>query len=492
MNRKLTKIALIVCSHILFAVLVSSYFLLTSYQVKSQDKRVEKFESLVEALVDSLNFNGVLSATDQQGAIYNKAIGSASFEHKVELKVESKFRIASVSKMILSYMVYILVDQGKLQFDDPATKHIPLLNNQFKNITVRNLLDHTSGLMRDIDLFSQKSRRDYFSRDEIVQLVNSSSLQSVPGHSFSYSNVGYSLIGLIIERVTGQTLNQSFQQLLAIPIKLTATGHEEGGNVIEELVAGYDLLFDCVFNASFEDKSHVFGAGSFYSNAVDLTFFGQEIINGSLLSDSMHTLYLKEVGNNRTGGGWITYPYRSELANGPQKGKFLTFAGSCPGYNSFVGIFLDHKIVVVSLSNLAPINTSLVRNTFGNIAVGLEKESVSKPTYLHLLPMICQGQLKRAVQLYDSLLVSDQNNSIQPSELNQMGYVFLSHQRLLEAIHIFRFASMLFPNNSNVWDSLGEVLLLNGDITNGLEMYKKSLQLNPKNEGARKIIDKYQ
>lgn len=342
---------------VLLLVAISS--ILYPTKVNSQDNRLVKFETLVKEFEDSLRFNGVLLMADSLGTFYTKSVGYANYENALLHRTESKFRIASLSKMFVSYMIFILVDQGKLKLDDPLGELVPMLNTSFKEqITIRALLNHTSGLIRDIDKLSAKSQRDYFTTDEIIQLVNLSSLQSAPGSIYSYSNVGYSLLGIIIENVTGKKLNAAFQTLLGKPLHLTSSGHEEDNKVVEALSPGYDILLDEVYRSAYEDKSHVFAAGSFYSNVNDLAIFAREVIEGSLLSDSLHVHYLATTKNNRTEGAWITYSYRSDLGYGPEKGKFLTFSGNCPGYSSFLEIFLNHKILVAGLSNLTPINSS--------------------------------------------------------------------------------------------------------------------------------------
>lgn len=452
----------------------------------AQDTRKQDLNDLAQKFKDSLNYSGVFLVANDTTTLLEKAYGYANIEHAVKNTTDTKFRIASISKMFVSYAIFILADKKEIDFDEPIEKYFPTLKKEFsKQITIKHLINHSSGLTRDIDILSPKSSHENYTEEEFITILNSTNLQSTPGKSYSYSNVGFSLLGRVIERVTKKKFNDAMNYLIFEPLKLKNTGHEIEGQIITDMSNGYNALQEELFKSSHENKSHVFAAGSMYSNAQDLLLFAKEVIDGNLISDKMQKLYLKS-------GGWVTWNYTANLNNQKSDGQFLMHGGSCPGYRAVIGIFLNDKTVVIGLSNNTPINTSLIYNKLGNVAVGLKPEKIFKPHISKLTADIINGEFETALEKYDYLIKSNPDNEkLKIGELNSMGYSYLEYNKTKEAISFFKFATILFPKNSNAFDSLGEALIKDGQELEGVQMYKKSLKLNSKNENAKSVIKQF-
>lgn len=470
---------------IIIASLVSSF-------IHAQDARSENLSQTFEKIQDSLGFNGIIAATERDSLFFVKSAGFANMEFQVPVSSDTKFRIASLSKPIISYAIYILVDQGKINFKKNISTYIPNISKEIgDSVLVEHLINHTGGLIRDFDILHGGNASKHYTRDEIVDLINQSKLQSIPGDRYSYSNTGYTLLAMIIENVMDRSLNESLKMLLFTPLNMNATGHEERGVLYTNFSSGYDALGETILKSSYEDKSHVHGAGSLYSTVTDLSKFASEVIKGSLMSDETYAKYITDKGGNVAGGGWITWTYGSRLPGSPKNGQILYFSGSCPGYRSFMGIYLEHEIAVIGLMNKVPINTSLLNNKFGNIMLGYDPEEISKPAFQVFLPSILDGDLSEVKARYYTMISENSNSSITAQELNQTGYLLLSHGRISQAIKVFSFMTMIYPDNSNAFDSLGEALIANGDIEEGVEAYKKSLELNPANGNALAMLEQY-
>ncbi|TJY31595.1 serine hydrolase domain-containing protein [Pontimicrobium aquaticum] len=471
---------------------LSLIIIMISISLYAQDNRKQDLNDLAEKFKDSLDYSGVFLVADDTSVLLEKAYGYANMEHSVKNKIDTKFRIASISKMFVSYAIFILADNKEIDFNESIEKYFPLLKRELsEKITIKHLLSHSSGLIRDIDNISSKSFHENYTEEEFITILNSTNLQSTPGKRSSYSNVGFSLLGRIIEKVTKKNFNEAMSQLIFKPLKLKNTGHEIEGHIITDLANGYNAIGEELFKSSHENKSHVFAAGSMYSSAHDLLLFAKEVLRGSLISNETRKLYLKTKGYS-TFSGWVTWNYSSNLNNQTSSGQFLMHGGSCPGYRATIGIFLEAKTVVIGLSNKAPINTSLIYNKLGNIAVGLEPEELFKPNLSKLTTNILDGKFESTIEKYDKLLKSNPNNEkLKIDELNTMGYLYLEYNKTKEAINFFKFATMLFPKNSNAFDSLGEALIRDGKESEAIKMYEKSLKLNPKNENAKAVIRQY-
>lgn len=470
------------------------FFLLTNLFLNAQeDKRIKnELNLLANQLRDSLNYNGVLVVSDNSNSLLKRTFGYSNYEHRIKNDLNTKFRIASVSKMFTSYAIYILADKRLINLNSSIRSFIPSLNKKFKNITVNQLILHTSGLTRSIDNLGGKTNHNSYTNDELISIINSTDLQSVPGKSFSYSNVGFSLLGIIIENITKKTYADAMNYLVFNPLGLKNTGHEIEGKILLNKANGYNWIGQNIYNSNHENKSHVIAAGSLFSSANDLILFSKEIINGSLLSKEMHKKYLKIVSNNRTGGGWVSWGYKANLENEKKKGQLVMHGGSSPGFRAVICIFLDHKKIVVGLSNQTPINTSIIYNRFGNVALGLTIEPIHKPLIDEIISDVLKDNQEKALLKYNILKIKHPNKqTIRTTDLNSLGYTYLGYNQFKKAIYVFKFATKLFPNNANIFDSYAEALLSSGNHKKAIEMYNKSLQLNPKNDKARRIVLKY-
>ncbi len=458
----------------------------------TQDNRLHYISQAFETVQDSLSFNGTISIVQDDSIFFKGFAGFANREFRNEISSTTKFRIASLSKPLISYAIHILADQGKVKFESSISHYLPNISEALvEKILLKHLIDHSSGLIRDFKIIENSTDQKHYSRQEIISLINQSKLQSVPGERYAYSNTGYTLLALIIENITQLSLDEALHHLIFEPLEMNSTGHEKLNQIYDQFAGGYDKLGDVFYKGPYEDKSHVFGAGSIFSSATDMSKFASEVINGTLLSQEMHTKYLEDIGGNRTGGGWVTWNYGSRLDYGVIEGQILYFAGSCPGFRSFVSIYLEHRIAIIGLMNQVPINPSDLNNIFGNIMVGFPPEEIQTPLLQKLLMKILNEDLDDVQKFYEEHIKMNPNNLAKHYELNQVGYMLLGHREIESAIKVFTFMTQIFPDNANGFDSLGEALIAYGDIERGLNSYQKSLELNPNNGNAKAIIKLY-
>lgn len=143
--------------------------------------------------------------TKDNEILLDKSYGYSNFELGTKNSNQTPFRIASVSKMITSYAIYILGSQKRLSLDEPITKYFPDLAPEFNLVTLNHLLKHKGGLARSIDGYLESSPHLTYSNHEIIEVINKTDLMLGANNEFHYSNVGYILLGLDIEKVTNET-----------------------------------------------------------------------------------------------------------------------------------------------------------------------------------------------------------------------------------------------------------------------------------------------
>jgi len=176
-----------------------SLILLLSIAAFAQDGVSTKVDDYIRAEMQAQQIPGLALAVIKDGQmVIAKGYGLANVEHQVPVKPETIFQSGSTGKQFTATAVMMLVEEGKLSLDDKITKHFPDGPDAWANITLRHLLTHTSGMTdypRDFDL-----RRDY-SEDELYQRIKTIPLAFQPGEKWSYSNLAYVMLGILIHKV---------------------------------------------------------------------------------------------------------------------------------------------------------------------------------------------------------------------------------------------------------------------------------------------------
>lgn len=222
--------------------------------------------------------------------VFSRAYGYADLESRTPMRTDHLFRIASHSKTFTATLLLQLVEEGRLGVDDPLGRHLPELTGPVADVRLRELLEHTGGVLRDTrDADFWQHRRPFPDRDELVRLAQEGGLKSAPGERFAYSNVGFSLLALVVEAVTGTGLATLAQERVIAPLGLTDTAAELLPDRAGDYATGYSSLAAAPRRHRLPDPGTgaFAGAAGFTSTASDLvTYFGAHALGDErLLSD---------------------------------------------------------------------------------------------------------------------------------------------------------------------------------------------------------------
>jgi CubicO group peptidase (beta-lactamase class C family) len=173
--------------------------------------------------------------------LMNEAFGYRDLDADVPLTVDDLFRIASHSKTFTGVACQQLLAKGKLRLDDAASVHVPeLADSTMGKVTVRELLGHTSGMTRDgRDCTFWALEKTFPDRDELLVTVQNEGFVLPPNEHFKYSNIGYSLLGLIIERASGESYRDFVTRTIVEPLGLTKTGPDLDFDRLDQFAKGY-------------------------------------------------------------------------------------------------------------------------------------------------------------------------------------------------------------------------------------------------------------
>src|ERR1041384_710001 len=193
------------------------------------------------------------------------AYGLANLELNVPTRVDSVFEIGSLTKQFTATCILLLAQEGKLSVEDRITKHLPHTPAAWTNVTIRHLLTHTSGIKSytGLDGFALTKR---LTQAQFIEAIGAQPMEFQPGESWKYSNTGYSLLGCIVENVSGKSYWQFLRERIFQPLGMNATTDRHPGTIITNRVSGYEQTNHVHINRDY-DLTDVFSAGAIVSTA---------------------------------------------------------------------------------------------------------------------------------------------------------------------------------------------------------------------------------
>lgn len=291
-------------------------------------------------------FSGAALVARDGKVLLQKAWGLANREAGISNTPDTKFRIGSMNKMFTAVATLRLVEAGKLALADPIGKHLPDYPNKdvASKVTVRHLLTHTGGTGDIFDQDFERNRLTLREHSDYVKLYGSRGLTHEPGARHEYSNYGYILLGVLIEKVSGAPYYESVRRLVFEPAGMTSTGSLPETEDVPARSVGYTRPGAWVPNTEMLPWRGT-AAGGGYSTVGDLLRFAQALESGKLLS--------KQTLAEATRPQEKRYGYGFG-AGGEGRLRSYGHSGGFPGMNGTLRIYPELGYVVVSLSNLDP------------------------------------------------------------------------------------------------------------------------------------------
>ncbi len=319
--------------------------------------RADAIDDVVTAQMKKQNIPGLSIAVLKNGkAVKTKGYGYANLESGVRATPETVYEIGSVSKQFLSATILLLVRDGKLSLDDSVRKYLPDAPEAWQPITLRHLLTHTSGLVRDAPGMQEKKQSD-------IEAIRSSyvlPLSFKPGDRMEYSNLGYFTLAEIITRAAQKPWPEYIRERIFAPLGMTATRTTSFEDVVAQRARGYVSV-----DGRFQNALQVMGvrpSGAFLSTVVDLSKWDAALYSDVLLTAAERELMWKAVRLND--GSVKNYGFGWEVSKVGAH-RLLHHAGTMLGYRAEVERYVDDRLTVIVLSNSGQ---ALVEKVGGGIA----------------------------------------------------------------------------------------------------------------------------
>ena len=285
--------------------ILSLLVFLLSYTFVSGQNKIEKIKTFLNDL-EPEQFSGTILVAHKDSIIEKRAYGLASIEYKVKNKIDTKFNIASISKMITAVATLKLFEQDKIELNVPIKKYLPNYPKKIvrDSVTIHQLLSHTSGLNNFYVSYAEElSNTKYDSISDFVPLFSDEPLLSKPGVQYSYSASGYVILGLIIEEVSGQNYYDYVNDNVFIPSGMLNTSEHNVDDVISNKASGYSSMFGdaeiLTKNDSYLSKASP--GGFHYSTVEDLYNFSKKLTDGTLLkTETVELMFEPKVKGQNT------------------------------------------------------------------------------------------------------------------------------------------------------------------------------------------------
>lgn len=310
----------------------------------------DAIDRYVQAEMARQRIPGLSLAVVKDGRVVKaRGYGFANVEHDVPASERTIYQSGSVGKQFTAAAVLLLVEDRRLSLEDRLATFFPEAPASWRDITVRHLLTHTSGLRNYTDDALDR-RRDY-TDDELVALAAKSPLDFPPGTRWSYSNTGYVLLGIIVKKVTGRFYGDILAERVFRPLGMTTARVISEADIVKHRAAGYRLVNGELKNQEWVSPSlNTTADGSLYLSVLDLVQWDAALAGTTFLSEASRRAWWTPV--RLASGG--SYPYgmgwEVDLVRGH---RMVGHGGSWQGFKTQILRFPDDRLTVIVLANLA-------------------------------------------------------------------------------------------------------------------------------------------
>jgi CubicO group peptidase (beta-lactamase class C family) len=498
-----------------FIILLSFFACSHFLHAQNAEAALRKYFS---ALRESQQFNGNVLVAEKGKIVYEQSFGYSDFKNKDLNRPNTLFPIASLSKTITATGILQLAQSGKLNIADPVVKYLPEF--PYPVITIRHLLSHTSGLPPYNAFFDSTKKlhpeKVFTNADFMKGLIkNKRALIYQPGEKGNYDNINFIVLALLLEKVSAMSYSDYIQKYILKPAGMTNTSfcplkiqYAQSRNTRFAFPHLYPHLYsDSLVRAntvpyviSYWHAYNFNGFGDYVSTTHDLlkydaAYYNGTFLNSKILNEALTPVKLNNGTNNpgNFGLGW-------EIEQDTSLGKLVYHSGAATGLSCILLRNVSRHQTIIVFDNAHYNAHEIALNTLkvlNGVQVPYPKKSIAK---IYAKTLLNKG----ANAARDTLNILQKDTLryfLSEDEMNSLGYDFMGgsnnpnpyhfpeERKYNEAVETLKLNMELFPNSWNVYDSYGEALLTVGKKEEAIRMYQKSLELNPKNEGGRKVLE---
>ena len=461
--------------------------------------RVKDLDRIATQYHELGQLDGSVLVADHGKVIYHRAFGLANREWQIPHTTDTVFRVASLTKQFTATLVMQLAEQGKLRLDDPIGKYVPELNPETgKRVTLHQLLNHTSGIVDYANFpgFWANRLGEKVAKADFLAIMNRP-LEFEPGSQGHYSSSNYTLLGWVIEKQTGKSYGEALDSMILHPLGMQRTAYDAPDRIIPRRASGYVRVLGEYRPADPLWIPNIGAGGGVASTTGDFFKLDRALAGDALLKPEskrqMFSPYIKDDvwGDLGYGYGWMigtrTIAGKPRLVHehGGNGNGFRTLVTRYPEEGKLVVIFLNE-----GNGNKRP-EIYRMRSDFTNAMYGVPV-APPKPVLHELLVAEIRRVGDTAALAHMPALLERSGKPESGDGLNRLAYQYAEAGRGATGIAILQGAIALFPQDGNLYDSMGELYLMAGDKISSASAYKRAIELDPNNTNAKEMLKKAQ
>src|SRR6266496_770007 len=329
----------------------------------SASEQADGVDDYLKSEMTKRHIPGVSVAVIRDGkVILASSYGQANVELSVPVTPDSVFKLASVTKPFTATAIMMLVEEGKISLDGRLAEYLPNLPSQWANVTVRQALSHTSGVADYLQAPRwswQSSWREDLTPNQFIKFASEAPPVFAPGAGIRYSNTGFYLLGMVIEKVSGKSYGQFVAERIFKPLQMTATRRDTLTEIVPNRVSGYVFGGGTLRNAEYTSETWAYSEGGIISTAADLAkwdaaLYTEKLVKRPSLERMWTPAKLKNgrvavIGDNGAGKpnyygfGWFISEHGGH--------KIVFHPGDKPRFSSTFTRFVDDRLTVILLCN---------------------------------------------------------------------------------------------------------------------------------------------
>jgi CubicO group peptidase (beta-lactamase class C family) len=329
--------------------------------------RADQIDRYVETQLQRQHIPGLSLVVIRDGRVVKmRGYGLADLELKVPATPDTVFEIGSITKQFTAAAIMLLVERGQIDLSDQAGQYLPQLPDAWKAVTIRQLLNHTSGIPDYEDIMGYDGYRNPMTAEQVIALVADKPLEFQPGTKWNYSNTGYFLLTRILEKVGGQWYASFVQQRILMPAGMTRTRSSEPVDVIPERASGYAFENGRIENRDPMQPTATGGAGMLVSTVKDLAKWNTVLDRQSILAQTSYAQMwadtpLADGSPSGYGFGWFVSPMREHRSQ--------NHSGGTAGFSSDILRLPDDRVSIIVLTNTGSANAASITSHIARVLV---------------------------------------------------------------------------------------------------------------------------
>jgi CubicO group peptidase (beta-lactamase class C family) len=462
-------------------------------QDQNGNKLAADIDTFLGQSLERLKIPGMtILVTRNDSVIYSRAFGVRSLDTKEPMKITNVFHWASVSKTFVATAIMQLREQGKIDLDEKITTYLPYFRQKdgfYTDITIRQMLNHTSGI-GDVDDYEwEKPQHDDGALERFVRSIASDKMLFQPGVDFSYSNTAFETLGAVIAKVSGTSFEDYMRQNIFEPLEMNASSFFYKDIPDSLRVDGHVWAMKAITSEVYPYNRMHAPSSTLNSNVVDMGHYAiahlhrGEYKGKRILSDSSYNLLwtnsVNLEGKPKVGISWFIIDRHGV--------KTVSHSGGDTGFRSYLLLVPEKNISIMMASNYELLRSADFAYGVLDIILGEEPVTATRQIGFEFAEIMNEQGIEKAKEFYNKT----KGDSIQrqyyqwdedQAAFTYAGYTLLDRKLFPEAIELFKFNLEQFPNSGYAYGHLGSAYLRAGNNDLAKLNFIKAVELAPEEE----------